>query len=200
MCLTAASTIIIDVAAYRTDPPSGLDAGPNWGLVGVIGAVGAVALLALAWRPARTSGFSGAFSFAVVLVTVVAALVSIGRDNGVVVPMYLRHAPGAVLIRMARQAIAAAPAGWACVVIGHDPAHLLPTPYQRCASQHQSEVSFMADWDDQHFYGLVYSLRATGPDYPDSCARHLSGGWWAEMYEGGPASPCASSFRFVPAP
>jgi hypothetical protein len=196
------AVLVVDVVVYNRDPPSVFNEPPNWTLVELIGGTGGLGLLAglvlLAWKRIRNLLLTGSFVFVTVAITAIAAFVSIASDSVAVPPAVLQHAPAVAATRQAREALSVAKANWTCVIIRHDSTGPLPTPFLRCANR--SEVSYLVDWNGQQFYGFLFSLGTTEPYYPDSCVRHLGGAWWANMWPGDPAKPCAPSFSFEGGP
>jgi hypothetical protein len=75
-------------------------------------------------------------------------------------------------------------------------------PYRRCVFG--NEVDYTVNWNapegDTSNNGFIFAPGATDPGYPNTCVRHLSGPWWAEMNEGDPARPCAFSFELEEGP
>jgi hypothetical protein len=212
---TVVINVVINVQS-QPDLPSGGTDQPTWALVALITGVSLAGLGVLGWRPARAHRLAVAFTIALAAVNVLATCPQIALLLSVPVPAYLQHAPGPAATRQGRQALAAATANGTCATVRHDPAGLLPTPYQRCAYLRPPQVYYQHTYftspeDDVSLYGLTFSPGARRLTDGGTCVRHLSGPWWAEMVtrivgpwwakeDLGDGVVCASSFKFLPFP
>jgi hypothetical protein len=139
-------------------------------------------------------------SACVVAISFSFARLAFGQE-GIPVPSSLKGIPSAAATKQAIDALHTA----TCVIVRHDAAGLLPTPYQRCAESWPAppQVEFFVGWGQSLAtpaeYGFVYRPGAA-PNESDACLEHLGGPWWAVMGLTNDLVPCASGFRFVGAP
>ena len=136
LCTVVIATVVIDLVLWRRAEPDLGDGAvdqPSWVLVAALASVSLVAFAVLGWRPARTRNLRVPFTVLMLVVTGLAIWPAIWFVEGVPVPAYLLHAPPTAAPRQAQQALGEASAGGTSVTVRHDPTHLLPTPYQRCA-------------------------------------------------------------------
>lgn len=203
---------LVDSIIYKQseqNPPVGFANLPTWTLVTEIigfGCLVGVAGVALLWTYGRKRS-SAVFVASVVCVTALVAWALVRSLEGIPVPAYLDRAPGPKATAVAAKFASTARPGGTCVIVSHDPLHILPTPYRRCAyngDDGRFEVDFNTNWNapegDTSNSGFIFAPAATQPGFPDTCIRHLEGPWWAEMNIGDPARACPFTFELKLAP
>lgn len=185
--------LIADAVLYAVDLKVGL---PTWLCVAIVVGIGIVAVGLLALERARTRSAAAAYAAVVLAMTGVFTWLAVTFPLGWSVPGYLQHAPGSAATAQSRP-LATVGGHESCVIVRHDPIHILPTPYQRCVGWFGGgQVDYGVPANGPWRNGLVFSPGGSEPVDPDSCLRHLDGPWWATVSTGDPAYPCPFSFEF----
>jgi hypothetical protein len=87
------------------------------------------------------------------------------------------------------------------VTVRHDPTHLLPTPYQRCAFLDPgigaAQVYYQVNQARRSLFGFIFTPGAPAGDWWAQVATHTVGPSWLQ-WNLGDGVACPSSFRFIP--